>query len=150
MSIPSLPDQGMCPFGKDITVALFVKMILSSTEAVPLPARFVYDACQPYSVRLEFPHPDGDDVTRWVFARELLDAGLRRRVGEGDIRIWPPCRCCGRVDIRLLLCGTTGSALVAEPRRPLQEWLERTWEAVPPGKESALIDWDSAFQGLFP
>ncbi|MEU3481751.1 SsgA family sporulation/cell division regulator [Streptomyces sp. NPDC033753] len=76
-------------------------------------------------------------------SRELLQSGLHLPSGEGDVRVWPPCRCNNRPDVRLLLGAGTGTVLLDVPVRPLSEWLIRTWEAVPPGMESAWIDWDA-------
>ncbi|GGY41162.1 hypothetical protein GCM10010299_54250 [Streptomyces tanashiensis] len=44
--------------------------------------------------------------------------------------------------------GGTGTVLLDVPVRPLSEWLMRTSEAVPPGKESAWIDWDAILEKL--
>ncbi|MEV4431270.1 SsgA family sporulation/cell division regulator [Streptomyces sp. NPDC049602] len=94
------------------------------------------------------PDPADAGTARWSFARELLQSGLHLPSGEGDVRVWPPCRCNNRPDVRLLLGAGTGTVLLDVPVRPLSEWLIRTWEAVPPGKESAWIDWDAILEKL--
>lgn len=143
MSTPSLPERELEPSGNYVSAAFFVNLVLSPNESVPLPARFVYDKRHPFSVTLEFPQPDSDGVTRWVFARELLEQGLRHPAGEGDVRIWPSCRCSGRKDVRMLLRGSTDAVLVDVPHNPLQDWMEQTWEAVPSGEENVVIDWET-------
>ncbi|MFD0392653.1 SsgA family sporulation/cell division regulator [Streptomyces nogalater] len=116
---------------------------MSRTEAVPLAVRFSYDRLHPFTVLLDMPRPGGGGSARWSFARELLQSGMHRPSGEGDVRVWPPCRCNNRADVRLFLRDGTGSALLDVPSQPLREWLVRTWEAVPPGEENAWIDWDT-------
>ncbi|MFE6281384.1 SsgA family sporulation/cell division regulator [Streptomyces sp. NPDC057877] len=146
--MPSLPGRSPFPFGDHIVVEFMVKLVLGPEEAVPIPARFVYDLREPFAVCLEFPRPDGGGVTQWVFARELLADGLRRPAGEGDVRFWPPCDRNGGNDLRMLIRGTTGSAILELPQAPLREWLGRTWGAVAPGQESGLVDWDAVLHRL--
>ncbi|MEV7238715.1 SsgA family sporulation/cell division regulator [Streptomyces sp. NPDC051020] len=55
---------------------LFLHLILEGDQKFPLPARLVYDACQPFTARLDLSHGDVV-ISSWLFARDLLQAGLR-------------------------------------------------------------------------
>lgn len=150
MSPHPLPEEGVRPPNGVIAMNLTAQLVLGRAETVPIPARFTYDRQDPFTVLMEIPGPDDRDNSRGNFARDLLQWGLHRPSGEGDVRIWPPCHCNNRPDVRILLCDSTGSALVDFPSQPLREWLVRTWEAVPPGEENAWIDWDAVVGRLLP
>jgi hypothetical protein len=73
----------------------------------PLPIR----PAQPFAVSVDFSNTAGGAVT-WALSRELLTAGPLRPSGEGDVRIWPPCRRHGGTNLHVLLLGRTGAALL--------------------------------------
>ncbi|MFF1911738.1 SsgA family sporulation/cell division regulator [Streptomyces sp. NPDC058239] len=148
MSTQPLRDEGGRPPNGVITVDLAVDLVITSTEAVPLSARLVYDPQSPFTALLEVSSHDDRENAHWSFARDLLQTGLNKPSGDGDVRIWPPCRCSNRPEVRMLLRGTSGSALLDVPSEPLREWLVRTWEAVPPGEENARINWDAILSAL--
>ncbi|MGW2180469.1 SsgA family sporulation/cell division regulator [Streptomyces sp. NPDC001732] len=131
-----------------MTVTVTANSVISRTETEPVVLRFSYDRRQPFTVLLDMPEPAGSGTARWAFARELLQAGLHRRSGEGDVRIWPPCHCDNRPDVRILLGGGIGTVLLDVPVQPLQEWLGCTWEAVPAGKENMWINWNVILENL--
>ncbi|MFG3498246.1 SsgA family sporulation/cell division regulator [Streptomyces sp. NPDC047886] len=131
-----------------MAVTVTAVSVISRTETEPVVLRFSYDRRQPFAVVLDMSGPSDRGNSRWSFARELLQAGLQRPSGEGDVRMWPPCRCNNRPGARLLLGGGTGTVLLDVPVRPLSGWLKRTWEAVPPGEEDAGIDWDTLLEKL--
>src|SRR4051812_29237832 len=67
-----------------------------------VPAALVYDAADPFAVRVRFGDGGQDDVQRsaqnapdddggveWLLSRDLLRAGMTGPVGEGDVRLWP-------------------------------------------------------------
>src|SRR5215212_1647135 len=62
-----------------------------------VPALLCYDASDPFAVRIAFGdvgadsgsvHADEAGIS-WLLSRELLQAGLERPVGDGDVRLWP-------------------------------------------------------------
>lgn len=117
---------------------------VSLHESLPIEARFSYDHTQPLEVRVEFLNDIGGAVT-WVLSRDLLMTGLHRPSGDGDVRIWPPCRRHGGDTLWILLQGRTGAALLEGLVAPLDAWLEETLRSVPSGTEGLSMDWDEAF-----
>ncbi|WP_019356491.1 SsgA family sporulation/cell division regulator [Streptomyces sp. AA1529] len=125
-------------FGEDassgpcVTGEWQVSLVLSDEWAAPLPAQFTYSAEDPYAVRLDFYLTMANPIS-WVFARELLIAGALRSSGQGDVRAWPT------YDDMICLClnSRDGEALLEMPVAPLIDWLERTYQLVPPGREHA-------------
>ena len=47
-----------------------------------------YSGSDPYAVRMAF-HVGTDEPVEWIFARDLLAAGIESRQGEGDVHVWP-------------------------------------------------------------
>ncbi|WUL62548.1 SsgA family sporulation/cell division regulator [Streptomyces sp. NBC_00344] len=88
-------------------------------------------------VRVAFrydPASDAGDVTvvfpggtEWVFARELLEAGLRAPQRSGNVGMWP----CGRAQAVLEFHSAHGVAVVQFDKAPLMRFLGRTYRAVP-------------------
>lgn len=96
---------------------------------------FRYDVTDPWAVRMFFLH---SPAVRWVVSRELFAAGLRAPSGQGGVRITP-----GRRRIRLLLVSQFGEAALFFHREDVHRFLAATEGVVPPGGESALVDWDA-------
>ncbi|MEV0908014.1 SsgA family sporulation/cell division regulator [Streptomyces hokutonensis] len=117
---------------------------MSLHETLPIQARFRYDRTRPLEVRVGFFSDNGGAVT-WVLSRDLLIRGLQQPSGDGDVRIWPPCRRHGGDSLWMLLQGRTGAALLEGRVGPLRAWLEETLRSVPFGTEGLSMDWDEAF-----
>jgi hypothetical protein len=92
------------------------------------------DPLDPLAVALTLSAP-GQQV-RWVFAREVLVAGLGSPAGEGDVRVRPGWRRGMRVVAFEL--GDQGDVFEA-PRRALEEFVAET-HCVEAGLEEALGD----------
>ncbi|MFK0180519.1 SsgA family sporulation/cell division regulator [Streptomyces xanthochromogenes] len=103
-------------------------------HTLPLVVRFRYRATDPYAVEAVFG-PDDMDVT-WVFARELLAAGVHAKTGDGDVTVWPGLHgpAVGPW-IYIELKPPSGTALLSLPRARVEEFLNETNIAVPPGTE---------------
>ncbi|WP_371791888.1 SsgA family sporulation/cell division regulator [Streptomyces sp. NBC_01471] len=71
----------------------------------------------PGAVRFLFP-----GGREWIFARELLEAGLRTPRRSGDIGIWP----CGRAQVVLEFYSPDGVAVVQFDNAPLIRFLRST------------------------
>ncbi|MEV4037095.1 SsgA family sporulation/cell division regulator [Streptomyces umbrinus] len=63
----------------------------------------------------------------WVFARDLLEQGLRAPAAAGDVRIWP----CGRVQAVMEFHSPTGVDVVQFESKTLIRFLRRTYTATP-------------------
>ncbi|WP_129842341.1 SsgA family sporulation/cell division regulator [Streptomyces sp. RFCAC02] len=125
---------------------LEVELVLSPERSVPVPARLVYRADDPYAVHMTF-HIGSDIPVHWTFGRDLLVEGVERACGEGDVRVWPsgPQH---RRSLFLALRSPDGDALLRASAPEVAEWLERTLRAVPPGEESDRIDADEVLYAL--
>ena len=56
-----------------------------------------YSGSDPYAVRMAF-HVGTDEPVEWIFARDLLAAGIESRQGEGDVQVWPSSVSCAETD----------------------------------------------------
>ncbi|MFB6890644.1 SsgA family sporulation/cell division regulator [Kitasatospora sp. NPDC056327] len=125
-----------------VAVRLRMRLITGEAQGRSLDVECRYEAGDPFAVRLDF---GADEGAVWVLARDLLAAGLREPVGDGDVRI-EPSRTGEHVYIAL--GGETGIALLNAPVRPLTRFLRATGRAVPVGTESDRIDWDRWLDAL--
>lgn len=131
----------------DVERELELQLVLSPGRSVPVPARLVYRARDPYAVHVTF-HVGSQAPVHWTFARELMVEGVFRPSGHGDVRIWPT-RVDGRSVLCLALSSPDGDALLQAPTVPVSAWLERTLRVVPPGSERDRLDLDEQLAALF-
>jgi hypothetical protein len=119
-----------------------------------VPALLCYDATDPFAVRIAFGDV-GDqnelvDVEEagiaWLVSRELLQSGLDRPSGEGDVRVWPAH---GATDVLFLhLRAPSGEALFELSRATVAAFLRQTEALVPSGSESGMLSLDEELQAL--
>lgn len=108
-------------------------------EPVPVSTRWTYRADEPFAITVAFATERGRWV-EWIFARDLLIAGLESASGEGDLHVTPHPD-----DDELLLLeihSPSGSATFELDRTDTEEFLEHTLELVPAGTESTHFDID--------
>jgi len=107
-----------------------------------------YEASDPFAVRIAFGDVgdeggavDADDAgIAWLVSRELLQSGLERPSGDGDVRIWPAH---AATDVLFLhLRAPSGEALFELSRATVAAFLRQTEVLVPSGSESSLLDID--------
>jgi hypothetical protein len=84
-------------------------------------------------------HVGTDDPVEWIFARDLLAAGLGRVAGDGDVRVWPSTA-ANRDVLNLALSSPFGQAHFEAPLTAMTGFLLRTFEVVPAGREGEFID----------
>src|SRR5215218_2315282 len=119
-----------------------------------VPALLCYEASDPFAVRIAFgdvgddsgavSHEDGGIA--WLVSRELMQSGLDRPSGDGDVRIWPAH---GATDVLFLhLRAPSGEALFELSRATVTGFLRQTEALVPSGSESALLDIDDELHVL--
>lgn len=123
-----------------VTCDVDVRLVVPGDASVPVPVVLRYDSGDPYAVHATFR--TGGEGVDWVFARELLAAGVNRASGSGDVRVWPGDENEGDV-VFLALSSPDGKALLEAPAEPLRSFVARTTLLVPPGEESAYLDIDS-------
>jgi hypothetical protein len=126
-----------------------------------VPAALVYDAADPYAVRVRFGEaagataavgtsdgggPDDDGGVEWLLSRELLRTGLSCPAGEGDVRIWPAR--AGLDVLFLQLRAPSGEALFEVSAAAVGDFLRETERLVPAGQESGLLHVDDELSAL--
>ena len=119
-----------------------------------VPALLCYDPTDPFAVRIAFgdvgDERDLVDVDEagiaWLVSRELLQTGLDRPSGEGDVRVWPSH---GATDVLFLhLRAPSGEALFELSRATVAAFIRQTETLVPSGSESAMLSLDEELQAL--
>jgi hypothetical protein len=119
-----------------------------------VPALLCYDPSDPFAVRIAFGDVgDENDLVdveeagiAWLVSRELLQSGLDRPSGEGDVRVWPAH---GATDVLFLhLRAPSGEALFELSRATVAAFLRQTEALVPSGAESGMLSLDEELQAL--
>jgi hypothetical protein len=118
-----------------------------------VPAVLCYDASDPFAVRIAFGEigddrrvVDTDEGIAWLVSRELLQSGLDRPAGDGDVRVWPAHAAS---DVLFLhLRAPSGEALFELSRAVVAGFLRQTEALVPSGTESELLDLDDELHVL--
>jgi len=119
-----------------------------------------YSGSDPYAVRMAF-HVGTDEPVEWIFARDLLAAGIESRHGEGDVRVWPSSASCpesgldltgsaqpGDKVLNIELSSPFGQAHFEAPAQAMAAFLRRTYQIVPAGQESRYIDIEAELNDL--
>lgn len=129
-----------------VSAELGLRLVVPDRTTIPLLASLEYAADDPYAVRMAF-YVGNDEPVEWIFARELLTVGIVRRVGDGDVQVWPT----GTEDdptLNITLSSPFGNAHFEAPLSPLAEFLHRTYEIVPSGRESEFTDLSAELENL--
>jgi hypothetical protein len=147
--------------GTTISAELGLRLVVPQQTIVPLVASLHYSCSDPYAVRMAF-HVGTDEPVEWIFARDLLAAGIKSRHGEGDVQVWPSAASCAQSDdldvigsadvsgmvLNIALSSPFGQAHFEAPAQPLSAFLERTFQIVPAGLESDFIDIETELNDL--
>lgn len=123
-----------------------LRLVVPDRTIIPLIASLDYSADDPYAIRVAF-HVGHDEPVEWIFARELLTVGIVRLAGHGDVRVWPADNEGERI-LNLTLSSPFGRAHFEAPYAPLTEFLDRTYEIVPSGREADFIDIEAELADL--
>ncbi|MFF3763199.1 SsgA family sporulation/cell division regulator [Streptomyces sp. NPDC001922] len=129
-----------------IDQAVQAGLITAEAQVLDIPAVLRYRRDDPLAVRICFPPRAslaGSDVA-WVFARDLLAAGLKEPAGDGDVHVRP----FGADTTVLEFHATVGTAMVRMDSADLRRFLQRSYLVVPAGQESAQFDLDSELAAL--
>jgi hypothetical protein len=129
-----------------VSAELQLSLVVPEHGAVPLVASLDYCADDPYAIKMA-SHVGTDEPVEWIFARELLAAGLETLAGEGDVRVWPDES--GDADLlNITLSSPFGEAHFEAPLTATAEFLRRTYGIIPAGSESDFVDVDSELEEL--
>lgn len=129
-----------------VTAELGLSLLVPEHGAVPLVASLHYSADDPYAIRMAF-HVGADEPVEWIFARELLTAGMEAHAGEGDVRVWPSPDPDSDL-LNLALSSPFGEAHFEAPRTAAAAFLARTFEMIAAGAESEFLDVDDELDDL--
>ncbi|MFF7051754.1 SsgA family sporulation/cell division regulator [Streptomyces griseorubiginosus] len=139
--VQSRPTSYACP-----ELVLDIERVLDVATRQTIRAAFGFDLAAPLVVSLVLVVEGGPRV-RWRIGRDLMQQGLRSASGLGDVQMWPARPDEGGT-AWLQLASRDMAALFELPVPPLEEWLERTYELVPAGRELAEVDWDATTTNL--
>jgi len=144
-----------------ISAELGLRLVVPQQTIVPLVASMYYSGSDPYAVRMAF-HVGTDEPVEWIFARDLLAAGIESRQGEGDVLVWPSPASCPDSDdpgatergqtggkvLNIELSSPFGQAHFEAPAQAMSAFLRRTYQIVPAGRESRHIDIEAELNDL--
>src|SRR5271154_5354223 len=135
-----------------ISAELGLRLVVPQQTIVPLVASMYYSGSDPYAVRMAF-HVGTDEPVEWIFARDLLAAGIESRQGEGDVQVWPsePADADDSSDdvvLNIELSSPFGQAHFEAPAEAMSAFLDRTYQIVPAGEESECIDIEAELNDL--
>lgn len=150
-----------------ISAELGLRLVVPQQTIVPLVASLYYSGSDPYAVRMAF-HVGTDEPVEWIFARDLLAAGIESRQGDGDVQVWPSLMSCAETDdldvigtaetegppgtggqiLNIELSSPFGQAHFEAPAGAMSAFLARTYQVVPPGQESGYIDIETELNDL--
>ncbi len=144
-----------------ISAELGLRLVVPQQTIVPLVASMYYSGSDPYAVRMAF-HVGTDEPVEWIFARDLLAAGIDARHGEGDVKVWPSAQSCAESDglevigdvstegtvLNIELSSPFGQAHFEAPAQAMAAFLHRTYQIVPAGQESGNIDIEAELNDL--
>jgi hypothetical protein len=105
-----------------------------------VPATLLYDAADPYAVRITFGGGGAAAGVSWLVARDLLADGLERPAGDGDVRLWPASTTPDALFLHLR--APSGEALFELSRAALSAFLRGAETVLPRGAESTALDLD--------
>ena len=129
-----------------VAAELGLTLVVPEHGGVPLTASLYYRGDDPYAIRMAF-HVGMDDPVEWIFARDLLAAGMHEPTGDGDVRVWPGAETDRRV-LNISLSSPFGQAHFEAPLPAMSQFLLRTFELIPVGREGDFTDIDGELNEL--
>src|ERR1700755_1512583 len=112
-----------------ISAELGLKLVVPQQTIVPLVASLYYSGRDPYAVRMAF-HVGTDEPVEWIFARDLLAAGINSRQGGGGAHGLDSLGTGGPADgggvLNIELSSPFGQAHFEAPTRAMAAFLDRT------------------------
>jgi sporulation and cell division protein SsgA len=129
-----------------ITRGLALELLDANGTATPLAAELRYEKSDPYAVAACFLA--GETQVQWVFARDLLRAGLHQPTGDGDVHIWPCLDSLGHAATIIELSSPDGEALIQARTDELYEFLAEAETLVRSGTEGDYVDVEGALAQL--
>lgn len=117
-----------------------LRLVGPGAVTVPVTAGLSYSRQDPYAVRMSFD-VGTDEPVNWTFGRDLLAAGLHAPEGLGSVRTWPSAAsAAGEKILNIVLGPPDGYARFEASAAGIEAFLDRTFELVPAGQESAHLN----------
>jgi hypothetical protein len=134
----------MMDSGTTVSAELGLMLVVPQHTTVPLVASMFYSSDDPYAVRMAF-HVGTDEPVEWIFARDLLSAGMTGPAGEGDVKVWPSADTASEAGdegaaLNIALSSPFGQAHFEAPMQAMAGFLRRTFDVIPAGRESDYFD----------
>jgi hypothetical protein len=123
--------------GTLVTTELSARVLLPCDESVAARVELRYISTDPFAVQMTIS-VRGIDPCTWMFGRELLDDGLRRTSGVGAVTI-EPCPQAATTLLHVTLRDAVISAVLELHSAVVDEFLSRTYETVPRGREGLFL-----------
>lgn len=133
-----------------VSAELGIRLVVPHEMIVPLVGSLYYSREDPYAIRVAF-HVGLDEPVEWIFARELLSAGMDGAEGAGDVKVWPSNDSQGGLPgtiLNLQLSSPYGQAHFEVPADEVATFLVRTYQLVPAGRESEHVDVEAELTDL--
>jgi Streptomyces sporulation and cell division protein, SsgA len=144
----------MISSGATVSAELGLGFVTPEQTNIPLIGSLYYSLNDPYAIRMAFHIGTGEPI-EWVFARDLLAAGLESPEGMGDFKAWPSSGVAGDLAaegaadeddaagheiLNIELSSPSGCAHFETSAAAISEFLQRTYRLVPAGEESGFVD----------
>jgi hypothetical protein len=128
------------------TVSAEVNLMLAAPGqlSVPVTATLSYTTSDPYAVTLAIRVAGLDEPVEWIFARELLAAGLKRSAGIGDVEVSP----AGEGTVCIRLSSPFGDASFETSAVGIASFVMRAYAMVPSGSETDHLNIDAELADL--
>ena len=133
-----------------VSAELGLRLVVPQQTIVPLVASLYYSKSDPYAIRIAF-HVGLDEPVEWIFARELLSSGIESQEGLGDVKVWPSVSSESGLPgsvLNIELSSPFGQAHFEAPVKEVSDFLRRTYQIVPAGKETDHVDVESEITDL--
>jgi len=133
-----------------VSAELGLRLVVPQQTIVPLMASLYYSREDPYAIRIAF-HVGLDEPVEWIFARDLLSMGIEGREGLGDVQVWPSAGTQGGAPdsvLNLELSSPFGQAHFEAPVKEVSDFLRKTYQVVPVGKESEYVNVEAELTDL--
>ncbi|MFD0274436.1 SsgA family sporulation/cell division regulator [Kitasatospora sp. NPDC127111] len=142
---PRVPDQ-RTP-AEICAMPLELQAVVCPGLSVSVAACLRYELAEPYAVYLD-NHVDLDEPITWVFARDLLAAGVDAWAGMGDVSVHPGVGASAGT-VFIALGGENGTVVLRAEAALVRAFLAATERIVPFGSEPRHLDLDALLLRLF-
>jgi len=120
-----------------VNAELSARLLRPGSGSVAARINLMYDRTDPYAVVMTVRVPGGEPIT-WTFGRDLLDDGLRRATGVGDVTV-APCPQAPTALFHVTLRDDVSDAVMEVRLAPVAEFMRSAYALVPPGREGLFL-----------